>query len=221
MAYENVLQILSETYGWPSDTTPAPDPVQVEIDKGVPDESIAAALDQYVVDTALQYPPPYGYPGTSYEYQRYRLFCTGKEYWSLNTSIALGQTVEMPVPQLGYNSKSVAEWHDNQAHNVNRKGDGRLSDDPATLEARWAHSNSVPLEWAQAEKNDIWTLAVREGYIPTGVDGFEAAYAQTSPSLDSVRFLDAQQWLTNLTCDDKPKPRKWLDDGSLNPAWKP
>ena len=221
MAYDQVLEILRSTYGWTPDVSPAPDPVNVELAGGASDSDVAMTLDNYVVSTAQQYEAPYGYPGTAYEYQRYRLFCTGKEYWDLNTKLALGQTVELPVPMLGYNSKSVTEWHDNQAHNVNRKGDGKLLDDPAALDARRAHAANVPLEWAQAGKNDIWELAVVEGYIPTGVDGFEAAYAQTSPSLDSVLFLSAQQWLTNLTCDDKGKPRKWMDSGELNPAWKP
>lgn len=215
-----VNEYLATTYGWPFDVTPAPDPVQFELDKGRTVEEVGDQLDQYVVDASAQFEAPYGYPGTSYEYQRYRLFCTGREYWDLNTKIALGQTQELPVPVLGPNCKSVMEWHDNQAHNINRKGDGKLSDDPATLDARWVASNQVPLEWAQAGKDDIWALAVREGYIPTGVSGFEAAYAATTPSLDDVRFLDAQMWLTNLTCDDKGKPRKWLNDGSLNPAWK-
>jgi hypothetical protein len=219
--YDDVLLTLRETYEWPLDVSPAPDPVQVELDKEATPSDIAMTLDNYVVNSAAQFAPPYGYPGTSYEYQRYRLFCTGKEYWDLNTKLALGQTVEIPVPMLGYNSRSVTEWHDNQAHNVNRKGDGKLLDDEAALAARRAHAANVPLEWAQANKNDIWELAVVEGYIPTGVDGFEAAYAQTSPSLDSVLFLSAQQWLTNLTCDDKGKPSKWMDSGELNPAWKP
>jgi hypothetical protein len=62
-------------------------------------------------------------------------------------------------------------------------------------------------------------LAVRENYIKSPQDALSAYYAVTMPTFDDIRFLTASQWLDNLRCDDKGKPRKWMQDGSLNPAF--
>lgn len=214
MSYNTVLTLLREQYNWPAGVSPAPGPVNVALERYKPSE-IASMLEQYCQNVG---PAPWGYPGRAIEWARYRLFNDGVEYWDLNTAIALGQQTEIQVERFR-DAVSVSEWLDNLDKGYNRLG---FKDDPSDKEreARAAKAAQVPLEWSMAGAGLIYQLAVLSGTIQTGMTGFHVAYASTSPTLAEVRGLDAQQWLDNLRCDDRKKPRKWLVGGQLNPAAK-
>lgn len=216
--YDDVVKILRDQYGWPTSVVaPAPNATATALESSS-DETVASTLDSYCEAGSANLQPPYGYPGSSYEWFRYEHFAIQREYWELNTQIALGLTQETWKP-LSNPAKSTMEWYDLQDKNINRKGDQHLCA-PEEWQIRLEHAAAVPIEWTRAGCGEIWQLAVREGYIPSGLSGFVAAYAQSTPSLDEVRNLDAQMYLDNLRCRDVGKPPKWLHDGSLNPAWK-
>lgn len=214
MSYSTVVTLLRDQYGWPVGVGPAPQPVAVALQRYKPSE-IASMLEQYCQSAG---PAPFGYPGSSVEWARYRLFNDGVEYWDLNTGLALGQVVELPVEKIR-EALSVSEWLDNLSKNHDRLGfKAELTD--VQREARAAKASQVPLEWSIAGAGLIYQLAVLSGTIQTGLTGFQVAYQSKSPSLQEVRGLDAQQWLDNLRCDDAKKPRKWLVGGQLNTAAK-
>jgi hypothetical protein len=218
--YEEVLAILADEYAWPANLKPEPDATNAFLLESDP-ETTARRLENFCSDTGMNTTPPYGFDGSGYEWVRYDYF-KGGEYWSYYTQVALGMIVETPVDKWP-DAKSVSEWYSNQAQVRNRKGYVILDLDNEYGLADWNKRKEmaafVPAEWAAIKKHDIWTLACIEGYITFPTDAFSAAYAVKTPSLDSIRFLDAQQWLDNLRCDDKGKPRKWNDDGSFNPAF--
>ena len=220
MSYDIVVEALKTKLDWPTTVVaPAPNATQAALDAGQLPEDVARRLDTYCYDRAAQFQPPYGYPGTAYEYFRYENFSIGREYWELNTQIALGQTVETWQP-LAKAAQSTMEWYELQNRNINRLGDQHLCD-PSEWPSRLEHAAAVPIEWTRAGCGEIWQLCVREGYIPTGLSGFVAAYTQSTPSLDEVRGFDAQMYLDNLRCRDTRKPVKWLRGGVQNPEWKP
>lgn len=218
--YDEVLAILADPYGWPGNLKPEPDATNAFLSDHDA-ATTAEVLEEFCQTTGANTVPPYGFEGTGYEWVRYDYF-KGGEYWSYYTQMALGVIVEPPEDKWP-EAKSVSEWYSNQAQCRSRKGFVLLDLDNEFGAKDWArrqeHVAMVPAEWSAVGCSDHYRLAVLEGMIPLPLDAFSAAYAAKNPALDDVRFLDAQQWLDNLRCDDKGKPRKWNDDGSKNPAF--
>jgi hypothetical protein len=216
--YAEVVAILVGK-GWPEGTAPAPEATARALETQPPDE-VAALLDGWVNGVVDSTEPPHGITGWD-AFRRWvchRTFAINREYWEYGTAIALGQIVEPPLDKIA-EAQSADEWHRNQANRRTRLGYVLLDHTPqgdAELARREAKALDVPRAWAVAGKADIWHLAVLEGMIKAPLDAFSAAYAVNTPSLDSVRFLDADQWLANLRADDKRRPRPWNDDGSRN-----
>lgn len=216
--YQPVVEIL-RSRGWPAGTAPAPEATAKALAAGTPDE-VAATLDGWVNAAVDSTDAPHGITGWD-EFRRWvirRSFTAGQKFWELNTQIALGWVVEPPIDRVP-EAQSADEWHRNLSERRSRLGYVLLDATPqgdAELARRKAAATDVPRAWRVAGKADIWYLAVLEGMQKAPLDGFSAAYAANSPSLDSVRFLDADQWLANLRADDKRRPRPWNDDGSRN-----
>lgn len=219
--YNEVLLILRVIYGWPGALKPHQTPVdELLADTQNTPELVALRLEEFCRATGANITPPYGFSGSGYEWVRYD-YNKGGEYWEYYTRLELGMAVEPPVDQKAP-AQSVSEWFSNIGINRTRLGLVLLDDNEygrAELQRRREKAAFVPPEWGALGKSDHWRLAVMEGYIPAPITPFAAAYASEKPSLDSIRFLDAQQWLDNLRCDDKGKPRKWNDDGTLNPKF--
>lgn len=218
MSYDAVVSIL-RSRDWPEGTAPAPGPVATALQSQTP-EQVADALEGWIDNVVDSTEPPHGISGWGafHRWVCHRVFSAGREYWEYNTAIALGQVVEPPVDRVP-EAQSADEWHRNHSNGRNRLGYRLLDDTPegaAELARRQARAADVPRAWRVAGRADIWSLAVMEGMQKAPLDGFSAAYAANSPSLDSVRFLDADQWLSNLRADDRRKPRPWNDDGSRN-----
>lgn len=214
--YQEVVSILRSKFSWPENCAPAPEATARELEAKTP-EQVAEYLDNWVNDITYTTEPPHGVPDFE-KWIIHRTFSIGREFWEYGTALAFGQIVEPPVDKISP-AQSVSEWLRNQSLRRNRLGYVLLDPTPegeAEFARRRAKASDVPLEWAAAGKALIWELAVMEGMIPAPLDNLSAAYAVKTPSLDSVRALDAQQWLDNLRADDKRKPRPWNDDGSRN-----
>lgn len=227
MSYDAVLGILrgpSVPQPWPDDVAPAPSATETALQTMSP-RDVAGRIEEFLWSAAGSINPPHPLKTQDecYVYLRYQYFSIGKEYWEYNTAIALGQIIEPPVDKVA-EAKSVSEWLANQANGRTRQGYVLYeTDNPASMAdrvRREARAAAPPYEWSMLGKQLHWQLAVLEGYYATPVDALSAAYSVKVPSLDSIRNLDAQQWLDNLRCDDNHhKPRKWLDDGTLNPKF--
>ena len=220
MPYETLKNILWTTRDWPLGCAPAPEASARALATQTPEE-VAQTLHQWVNDVVESTEPPYGIVGWTafYRWVCHRTFAIGREFWEYGTALALGQAADPPLNK-GPEAQSADEWLRNQSNRRTRLGLVLLDPTPegdAELARRKKLAADVPRPWAKAKKSDIWELAVIEGMIPAPLDAFSAAYAVRTPSLDAVRFLDADQWLANLRADDKRRPRPWLDDGSRNP----
>ena len=218
--YNDVLTILVNRFGWPANLKPHQTPVDEMLAAGHTADQVATTLELFCRNVGGSIVPPWGFTGTGYEWVRYD-YNKGGEYWEYYTRLELGLAVEPPVDKKS-EAQSVSEWFSNLSINRTRQGYILLDPTPegsAEAERRRERSNFCPPEWGSAGKVDIWRLAVLEGYIKTTLDPFSAAYASNTPSLDSIRKLDAQQWLDNLRTKDAGKPVKWLEDGTLNPEF--
>lgn len=207
--YDEVISILrSEMYGWPVGISPSPPATEKQLQTDAP-AIVAQALESFCHTYTT---PPYGYPGSAYEWARYALFNEGVEYWDENTQIALGQIVPVPLDKVN-EAKTVSEWWNAQDHNRNRLGfklwDENDADSVAWHEKLFAAALVVPPEWTVGTDPMIYQLACREGYIQPGVAGFGAAYASQTPRYADVRGLTAQQWLDNLRAMDDGTPLPW------------
>lgn len=205
---DEVNQILRDEYGWPVGVSPAPNATAVALQT-----RDAEAAARTVDDFCHTYQePPYGYPGSAYEWARFALFCENVEYWELNTQIAFGQTTEPPLDKTE-EAKTVSEWWNAQDHRRSRLGfllwDADDADSVAWHEHLFACALTVPPEWTTGTDPVIYQLACREGYIQPGVAGFGAAYASQTPRYADVVGLTAQQWLDNLRAADRGMPRPW------------
>ena len=220
VAQEQVNEILQNTYGWPVDCAPAPNATATALET-MTDQVVADKMEAYCRAFTQA---PYGYPGTAYEWARFAYFNEGVEYWELNTQIALGLTVETPVPTVP-EAKTVSEWWNQQDHNWTRKGDNKLWDENDADSVAWheklfAAALTVPPEWTVGTDPVIYQLACREGYIQPGMSGFHAAYASQTPRYADVMGLTAQQYLDNLRAADRGMPRPWPPKTSQNPVPK-
>lgn len=222
--YDTVVSILRSEYGWPADCAPAPEATALALADSSP-EQIASTLDAYV-RAGMTGRRPDGLDSDAAWYGQLvtETFTVGREMWEFGTALALGLTVEPPEDKIAA-ARSVAEWRANQA--VGRSWEGfRLLDDTtegqAEMARRKARADGVPLDWAQEGKAEIWARCCIEGFVPATTDALSAAYAVKYPSLDSIRHLDARQFLDNLhAAKRKGNVRvKWLANGSLNPAWQ-
>jgi hypothetical protein len=218
---EEANQILHDKYGWPSDLNLSAGATELYLSQGHTPEEAAATADEFCWERGDSVVPPFGFTGSGYEWIRYD-YNHVSEYWDRNTQVELGVGGEdAPVDKVT-GAQSVSEWFSLIDKNRTRQGYILLDETPegkAEMERRREKANFIPPEWSSIGKADIWRLAVLEGYIKTTLDAFSAAYAANTPSLDSVRKLDTQQWLDNLRCDDKGKPRKWNSDGTPNPKF--
>lgn len=210
MPYQNVLDILHASYSWPADCAPAPDATAKALETQTPEE-VAAALNEWVNVAMDSGEPPYGlgWGGPYYRWVIHRTFAVGREMWEVSTAVALGLAVDPPLDKIA-EARSVSEWLRNQSLRRSRLGYLLVDYTPegdAEMARRQAKAQDVPLEWR--EHATIWALAVVDGMIPVALDALSAAYAASTPSLASIRGLDAQQWLDNLRADDKGKPRPW------------
>lgn len=221
--YQTVVDIL-RVLGWPGGAAPAPIATAKALETQTP-EQVADVLDAWVRRCMTgRRPDGLTTDAEWYAQTAYEGFSIGKEFYEYGTQLALGQIVEIPV-EMGPQARSLTEWRRNHALGYGYLGQRLWTDTPESQgekARRLARIESVPLEWAKAGKGELWTRCVVEGLIPTTIDGFAAAYAQSTPSLDAVRNLDEQQFLDNLwAARRKGNVRaKWLDDGSLNPEWK-
>lgn len=227
--YDSLCQYLRTALGWTQYESPAP----VAVDDycaeypGITVEEVAAVLDGYLHDHYDNTEPPYGYAGSAYEWARYEFFSTGKEYWELNTQIALGMTVETPVPhQPG--AKDVATWWAYQDHNDNYLGYPLLDlDTPegaAEKENRWnaALTENVPAAWQLAGLTLVYQILTREGMLKKWVTpGFAPPSEYLGGKIENFYGLSAQQILDNLWGEQAGKGHRWLVGGGPNPAWKP
>lgn len=218
--YQTVVSILRSEYNWPTDCAPAPEATAKALETSLPSD-VAESLDGWVDNVVYGSDPPYGIVGNA-AYRRWvihRTFAIGREMWEISTAVALGLAVDPPLDKIA-EARSVSEWLRNQSLRRSRLGYLLVDYTPegdAEMARRQAKAQDVPLEWS--EHATIWALAVVDGMIPVTLDALSAAYAASTPSLDSVRKLDAQMWMDVLRCDDKGKPRKWNADGSLNPKF--
>lgn len=217
--YEQVLGILRVyPYDWTVNEGPHPDPTAIALETQTP-EQVAHTLGNYVQSAAANMVPPYGAQESNSEILRRRLFSGGVKYWSLNTSIALGQQVEIQVPTEGP-AQSPTDWWNRQERLVNRIGEALCSAEE--FARRNAYASLVPLEWRSSDMDPvIYQLAAREGYLPVGMEGFDPAYLQSTPRLKDVRGLSAYQWMENLRDADLGRPPTWLPGGARNPKVKP
>lgn len=216
--YDEVLSILRESpYNWPLGISPEPEATATALETMGPAE-VAAALDAYLDAQAA---------GMSFWNQveptktilRRRLFTENVEMWGTKTGVALGQIVEPPVDTIGP-ARSPSEWWAYQDQLRNRLGEKLC--DSAEFVRRNSFLAIIPDEWlAPGMDPKIYRLAVREGYLPVGMTGFDPAYLQSNPKLNEVRGLDALQWLQNLQARDKGRPQPWLPGGAHNPVVKP
>ncbi len=220
--YQTLLDLLhSAAYGWPADCAPAPEATAKAL-ATQPPEAVAMTLDSYVYGEMTGRRPS----GLATDTDWYRqivheAFAEGKEMWENGTARALGLAVEPNADKIAA-ARSVDEWRRNQR--LWRTWDGyvlldQTPEGEAEMARRKAKAADVPLGWAK--KADFWALCVIEGSIPATTDALSAAYAVKSPSLDSVRFLDEQQYLDNLHAAKRKGTvrQKWLSDWSLNPLW--
>jgi hypothetical protein len=216
MKHDEVTEILhGSEYGWSVLEAPAPEPVDADPRSAA---EIAAALDSYLFSQAASMVPPYGAQESNVTILRRRLFYATPKYWEYWTSIALGQQAEPPVDTIGP-AASPTEWWEHQERLRNRLGEGLC--EAAEFARRNAFADVMPIEWrAPGMDPVIYQLAVREGYLPVGMQMFDPAYLQSTPRLKDVRGLDAMQWLENLQYADAGKPAKWLPGGVRNPAVK-
>lgn len=207
--YQEVVDLLRGEYGWTDLEAPAPAPVELELQNSDAD-GVAIRLDDWCWSQAEKSAPPPGIEvwgdNPEYKYIRYSNFCEGVKYWELNTSIALGQQVEVPVDKQP-EARTVSEWWNNQEHNLSRLGYKLIDEnDPASVDdknKRWAAAERVPAEWSSETDPDIYRLAVREGLIKVGQTGFHSLYSASTPaSINDVRGLTAQKWLDNLRALD-------------------
>ncbi len=211
---DEVTQILRDEYDFTILEAPAPDPVNAEPRRA---DEIAKTIGNYVWDKASKMVSPYGAQESNGDIVRRRLFTIDCKFWSLNTSIALGHQVEIKVPSEGP-AQSPTDWWNRQERLVNRIGEALCAADE--FARRNAYASVVPIEWTSRDMDPvIYQLAVREGYLPVGMEKFDPAYLQSTPRLKDVRGLSAYQWMENLRASDLGKPWPWLN-GKANPAVK-
>lgn len=217
MSYQTVLDILrGPDYDWPLDCAPAPQATERELETRRIDQ-VTEGLDSWVNRRADELRGSHHVDSfaTARRLVLHAHFAVGMKYWELETQKAFGYVVDPPVDKIA-EARSVSEWLKNQSLGRSRHGTLLVDDTPegnAEMARRKAKAADVPLEWATEGKGLIWSLAVIEGLIPTTIDALSAAYAQSTPSLASVRFLSPQQWLDNLRAADERAPRPWGDDG--------
>lgn len=218
--YQTVVDILrGPDHEWPLDCAPAPKATERELATRPPDE-VAYDLNEWVTRRAdeMRGQAHIDSYATARRLVLHAHFAVGMKYWELETQKALGYVVDPPVDKIA-EARSISEWLRNQALGRSRHGTLLVDDTPegnAEMARRQAKAKDVPLEWATEGKGLIWSLAVIEGLIPTTIDALSAAYAQSTPSLASVRFLSPQQWLDNMRADDERRPRPWGADGRRN-----
>lgn len=215
--YDEVCKILREDGDWTVLEAPHEDAVNLALATQTPKE-VATAVYNYLYSAAANMVPPYGAQESNFDILRRRLFTIGCKYWALNTSIALGQQVEIPVPSEGP-AQSPTDWWNRQERLVNRGGEALCSAEEFARRNAWA--DVVPIEWTSRDMDPvIYQLAVREGLLPVGMEKFDPAYLQSTPRLKDVRGLSAYQWMEQLRAADLGRPMPWLPGGIKNPAVK-
>lgn len=223
--YDELKRILWTDKQWPLNCAPAPEASARALATLTP-EGVAETLSDYIWTVVDNGQRPVDFPNDQAWYRQlvHQAFSIGKEFWEYSTALALGEIVEPPLDKIA-EAKSVSEWLRNQALDRTRQGFVLFSGTPesqAEKARRLDKAKDAPIEWREAGKALIWQLAVMEGYIPVTLDGFAAVYASRTPSFDAIRNLDTQQWLDNLRAAHRQGSvrQKWMDDGTLNPAWR-
>ena len=216
VGYDEVNSILHSLYAWTDGNAPAPDPTDLQLETNSPG-TVAGTLNSFVLSVVAVGIPWNVKPEDGYEWACRQWFAAGKEYWVLNTAIALGQEHELPVDTIGQ-AMSPTDWWAYQEKLRNRLGEKLCSQEE--FDRRKSFAGNVPIEWtARGMDPVIWQLAVREGYMPVGMTGFDPAYLTTNPRLKDVRGLTALQWLQNLQATSAGKPPMWLPGGDPNPSY--
>lgn len=218
--YDEVIEILrSDMYDWPLGISPEPAATETALATMAP-TVIAQMLENYCHSYTT---PPYGYPGSAYEWARYAYFNEGCHFWGMNTLVALGLATDPPLDKVD-EAKTVSEWYNAQDHGRTRLGFLLWDENDANSVAWHKHlftcARHVPPEWAAGTDPMVYVLACREGYIQPGIAGFGAAYASQMPRYADVRGLTAQQWLENLRETDHGKPWPWPPQKPVNPITK-
>lgn len=214
-AYDQVVSTLRTEFGWTEFCAPAPKATEKQLAVDSPN-TVAITLDSWV-RSVVAAGLPYGCaPEDGYAWACYEWFQINKKFWEHDSAVALGQQHEVPVDTIGP-AYSPTEWWDHQEKLRNRLGEKLCAQDE--FDRRKSYANLVPIEWsAPGMDGAIYQLAVREGYMPVGMTGFDPAYMQTNPAIAEVRGLTSLQWLQNLQARDKGMPIPWLPGGDPNPA---
>lgn len=215
MSYDKVINILRATFEWSEFCAPAPNATEVQLQTDSPN-AVAETLNRYVFATVAAGIPWDVKPEDGYEWACRQSFAINQKYWELNSQIALGQTHELPVDTIG-EAGNPTIWWDYQNKLRNRLGEKLCSQEE--FDRRRLFAANVPVEWTRGTDPVIWQLAVREGYMPVGMEGFDPAYLQTNPKLKDVRGLTALQWLQNLQGMSHYNKPMWKPGGEPNPDY--
>lgn len=214
MPYSSVLSLLHSTYGWPADCAPDESAVEEALAAGQTPEQVAAALESALVAGAAQIGTFYGQTEDTKTILRRRLYGQAAHFNGTDTRVALGLIHELPVDTIGA-AQSPSQWWEWQDRLRNRLGEKLCDADEFARRMRYAAV--VPMEWRGPGVDPlIYQLAVREGYLPVGMERFDPAYLQSVPKLSEVRGLDATQWLQNLQAHDKGRPWPWRPTAKAN-----
>ena len=212
MASPEVNEILRVEYGWPVGVSPEPSAVEEALADRSTDQQVADRAENFCRNLAVQNPKPWGFtnpdPEGAYTFYRYKWFKERKEFWKLDSRIALGLVAEPPedkVPE----AQTVMQFLDNLSHLRDQWG-YKLCDQEE-YDRRHAVAMLPPMEWVDAGAAKIYQLAVMRGSIDaSGTTGFSKVAGPNSPVLDDVRGLDAQQWMENEAAVKHGQPIPWL-----------
>jgi hypothetical protein len=213
--YETIKEILRSVYGWLDTEAPAPDNTNLYVEQNptYTADDVAAVLDTYLDRYDAQAPPD-GWPGTSKEYARHRMFTEGVEYWEYNTAIALGMIVE-PIVVQGRVAQNVNEWWDNQEKNLNYIGYTLLDDTvqgDAERELRWNEATSMRFgdDWAFAGLTLVYQILTREGLLKKWTPpGLFPPAEYLGGDVRKFYGSNAQKVLDNLLASYHGKPPVW------------
>lgn len=216
MAQPEVTAILrAATYNWTDLESPAPKATNKAC-LTESDQAVADRLGNWVLTQAGTLPWPYGVNSLAdmIKWVRYEFFATRCKYWELNTSVALGQQSEEPVPHAA-EAKTVDQWRTNLLNNVDRQGYPLYDLNDANSLAEKAQREAIaagpcPSFWLKQADAESYQLGILTRYFPVPLGGFYDFYNPIQPFLNDCRGLTAQQYLDNLRARDKGMPLPWL-----------
>ena len=210
---EAVTTILRNIFGWENDEAPAPGAVEeyARLNPKAGADSIAATLENWLINTSLNLPKPYGWPGTAKTYLRMKAFTDGVEMWETKTAIALGLYVEPEVVQ-GPEAHNVDEWWANLMECLSYEGfkllDLETTEGSDEWNKRLAVATKIPALWALSGLSLVYQILVLQGWHKPWVGGFGA------PVVNVRDYIGAsgQKILDNLWAVKARRPPTWFAD---------